>query len=187
MNNGKKNYDTKKETYVCYYSFGSQFIYKYGIFIVGALLLFYLIAGIYASVKDIANIFFVFFIILIFYLFIKKYYETLKNLPFKITVNDEKIVCEKFFLRYAKKIEISYSDIDKLDGGIFDGRFLKPMNVHSTKRNITFSFYNRLKNSDKLIYMILKNVDKTLYKQVIDNLSKRGILFNESKQNISNN
>jgi len=180
MNNGKKT-NQENESYVLYYSFGSQIIYKYGGLIVGFLMLFYLISGIIAALYNINHIFFVLFVLAVSFLFIKRYYEILKNLPFKISVDNKKIVCENYFFRLKKKVEIEYKDIDKLDGGIFDGRFLKPMRVYSSSKNIEFTFYNRLKNSDKLINMILKNVDKELYKKVLDNLSKRGIIFQSSK------
>lgn len=93
-------------------------------------------------------------------------------MPFKIEFDDEKMICTQFILG-RKKFEVYYEDINKLEGGIFENKMSGIMKVYDGKNSVIIGFYPKIKNSNKLITMILSKVKKEIYDEVMERLLKK--------------
>ncbi len=59
--------------------------------------------------------------------FVNRYYwRSYKGFPYKIEVDNEKMICSNFFMS-KKKIEIKMTDIEALRGGVFSNSLTKPI------------------------------------------------------------
>lgn len=92
-----------------------------------------------------------------------------KVMPYKIEADDEKMICCEFIFS-DKEIVINYTDIESLSGGIFDGKLRGIMKVCDGRKNICIGFSGRMKDSKKLMTMVLSKVNKEIYDSVIDRL-----------------
>lgn len=90
-------------------------------------------------------------------------------MPYKIEADDEKMVCTDFIFS-DKEVVIYYNDIESLSGGIFDGKLRGIMKVCDGKNQICIGFSDKMKDSKKLITIILSKVRKEIYDDVIGKL-----------------
>jgi hypothetical protein len=93
-------------------------------------------------------------------------------LPYKIEADDEKMICSDFLLS-KKVVTIFFKDIEGLQGGVFSGRSSGIMKMRDAKCKLQVGFSQKMKNSEKLIALILSKVPKDLYDEVISNLTER--------------
>jgi hypothetical protein len=101
-------------------------------------------------------------------------------LAYKIEADDEKIVCSEFL--FSKKvITINYSDIESLKGGVFERKSSGIMKVFDGKNNSTIGFSQKMRDSNKLITLILSKVKKEIYDDVIESLTAKR--HGKSRQN----
>jgi hypothetical protein len=96
------------------------------------------------------------------------YFRSYKLIPFKIEINNEKMICSDYFWKSIKH-EILLSDIDVVEGGALSGTPAKPTIIHSAKDDIVVGISPHLKNQNKLITIILSNVKQDVYNNVLDN------------------
>lgn len=90
-------------------------------------------------------------------------------MPYKIEVDDEKVVCSDFF--FSKKyIVIYYRDIVSLSGGIFENKFSGLMKVCDGNNDLCMGFYQRINNSSKLATILLSKVNRPLYDKVLERI-----------------
>ncbi|WP_304130809.1 hypothetical protein [Ignavibacterium album] len=101
----------------------------------------------------------------------KFYFMLYKSFPFMIKADDEKLICTDFMFR-KKTIMIYYKNIKSIEGGIFEGRLSGIMKLCDTETGICIAFSHRIRNSTKLIAMILSKLDKELYDKKIETLKK---------------
>lgn len=151
------------------YPFYVKFIYRYGNIIATVLLMLYLIPVVvglddnnYLIIPLIISLFFLYFIN-------KKYLTLYKVIPYIIEADDEKMIC-KNFIYSSKEVIIYYKDIESLSGGIFEGRLRGFMKVCDGKNQICIGFSERIKDSKKLMTLILSKVRKEIYDDVIEKL-----------------
>ena len=90
-------------------------------------------------------------------------------MPYKIEADEEKIVCSHFMFS-GKIYTIIFDEIDKLSGGIFDGKVRGLMKVHNQKDGITIGFFHKIHDAKTLETLILSKVPKKLYDEVIDKI-----------------
>ncbi|BDQ03456.1 hypothetical protein [Ignavibacterium sp.] len=109
--------------------------------------------------------------LLVIYFTNKFYFMLYKSFPFLIEADDEKMICTDFMFR-KKEVVIYYKNIKSIEGGIFEGRLSGIMKVCDTETGICIAFSHRIKNSTKLIALILSRIDKKLYDEKIDALQK---------------
>ena len=95
-----------------------------------------------------------------------------KILPYSIEADDEKMICSDFLFS-NKIVKIYFKDIDMLRGGVFSGRSSGIMKLRDSKSNLQVGFSQKIKNSEKLIALILSKVSKDLYNEVINNLTEK--------------
>ncbi len=90
-------------------------------------------------------------------------------LPYKITADEEKIVCGKFFLS-KREVEIFYKDIEALSGGVFGGKVRGLMKVYDGKSKIIVGFYDSIKDVRVLQTILLSRVKEGIYNNVVEKL-----------------
>ncbi len=151
------------------YPFYVKFIYRYGNIIATILLLLYLIPVV-SGLGDNNYLIIPFVISVVLLYFINKKYLTLyKVMPYLIEADAEKMIC-KNFMYSSKELIIYYKDINSLSGGIFDGRLRGIMKVCDGKNQVCIGFSDKMKDSKKLITLILSKVRKEIYDDVIEKL-----------------
>ena len=151
------------------YPFYTRIIYRYGNIAATVLLLLYLIPIIigvdenrYLLIPLAASLFLIYFVN-------KKYLTLYKVMTYKIEANEDKLVCTDFVFS-DRVVVIYFEDIESLSGGIFDGRLRGVMKVCDGKNQICIGFSDKIKDSKKLITLILSKVKKEVYDEVIEKL-----------------
>ena len=161
----------EKQTFT--YPFLFRIIFRFGNIIITLLLVIYSIPLLVALDQRKILVIPLLVSLLVIY-FLNRHYLTLyKILPYKIEADNEKIVCSDFFLS-KKEIIINYNDIDFLSGGLFENRMSGIMQVCDSKKDFCFGFYHRLRNSNKLVTIILSKVKRELYDEVLEKLISKG-------------
>lgn len=92
-----------------------------------------------------------------------------KSFPFKISIDNEKMICTDFVIG-NKKIEIEHLAIKDIKGGIFSGRAYMPLYIITDHNKIGISPH--LKDYNKLLTIILTNISKELYENLLDSIKK---------------
>ena len=102
--------------------------------------------------------------------FLNKLYLTLyKIIPYKIVADDGKLICSEFLFS-KKEIIIDFNNINKLKGGIFEGKLHGILKVYDGKNNIYIGYFSKIKNSEMLGTILLSKVKKSVYEEVIKNV-----------------
>lgn len=150
-----------------------RIIFRYGNIVITLLLIIYSIPlAAYLDDKKILIIPLVVTLLIIYFLN-KHYLNLYKILPYKIDVDDAKIICSGFFLS-RKEIIIHYENIEYLSGGIFENKISGVMKVYDGKNGVYIGFYQRMTNSSKLATIILSKVKRKLYDEVLEKLISKG-------------
>ena len=119
--------------------------------------------------------------LLLIYIINRSYFTYYKILAYKIDADDQKIICSEFL--FSKKVvTINYSDIESLKGGVFERKSSGIMKVYDGKNNETIGFSQKMKDSNKLITLILSKVKKEIYDDVIENLTVKRYGKNSTKK-----
>lgn len=151
------------------YSIIWKFIYRYANLILSLLLLFYIMPLALNLDKNLTLILPFLIAIFLLYYINKSYFTFYKLVPYKIEADEQKIVCSGFILR-SKTVTIFYKDIESMTGGIFEAKYRGLMKICDGKNKICIGFFDRMKNSSKLVTLILSKVDKKIYDEVIKKL-----------------
>jgi len=154
------------------YSLIVKIIFRYGNIFVTLLLSIYLIPVFYYIDQNMILVLPLVIGVIILYMVNRTYLTYYLILPYKIEVDDEKIICSDFLLS-KKVVKIYYKDIDKLQGGVFSGRSSGIMKLRDSKSNLRIGFSQKINNSEKLIALILSKVPKDLYNEVINNITEK--------------
>lgn len=146
-----------------------KLIYKYGNIPATILLSFYAVS--LAVNLDKGLVFIIPFAVtfLVIYFLNRHYLLLYKILPYKISVDEEKMVCSEFMF-YKKDVIIYFNDIVALEGGIYAGKLNGIMKVKDGANNRIIGFYDRIKDSRKLETWILSKVKKSIYDEVIERI-----------------
>ena len=156
------------------YSFFWKFIYRYFNLVVTPLLLIYAFSLVTLIDKNLVIIIPLLLSLFIIYYLNKSYINFYKLVPYKIEIDDEKIICSNFLFR-IKTVTILIKDIESISGGIFEGRYRGLMKVCDGKNKLCIGFFDRLKNSGKLVTLILSKVDKKIYDKTIEQIQSSKI------------
>jgi hypothetical protein len=161
--------ENKIEKQVFTYPLLFRIIFKFGNIIITILLVIY---SLLLLVSINSNKFLVvplLLTVLIIYFLNRHYFNLYKILPYKIEVDDERIICSQYFLS-RKEVIIYYTDIDELTGGVFENKISGIMRVCDNKNHICFGFYRRLRNSNKLSTILLSKVKREIYDEILQKL-----------------
>jgi hypothetical protein len=157
----------EKQTFT--YPFLFKMIFRYGNIIVTVILILYTIPLIHFLDEKIILAFPLLVNLFIIYFLNRHYFNLYKVLPYRITADDESIICSDFFIS-KKEIVISYGDIVSLSGGIFENKLSGLMKICDGKNNICVAFYQRLNNAGKLATILLSKVNRELYNSVLERI-----------------
>jgi hypothetical protein len=156
------------------YSFFWKFIYRYGNLLITPLLLLYALSLVTLIYKNLIVLIPFLLSLFILYFLNKSYINFYKLVPYKIEIDNEKIICTDFLFR-NKTITIFLKEIESISGGIFDGRYRGLMKVCDGKNKLCIGFFDRLNNSSKLVTLILSKVDEKIYDKVIEHIQSTKI------------
>jgi hypothetical protein len=148
------------------YSFFWKITYRYGNLFISILLIFYIIPLAINVDRSLILILPLIVSLLLLYYINKSYFIFYKLVPFKIEADDEKIFCTNFLFR-GKSVTIYYKDIESLSGGIFEAKYRGLMKICDGKNKLCIGFFERMKNSSKLVTLILSKVDRKIYDEII--------------------
>lgn len=154
------------------YSLIVKIIFRFGNIFVTLLLSIYLIPVFYYIDQNMILILPLVIGVIILYMVNRTYLTYYLILPYKIEVDDEKIICSDFLLS-KKVVTIYYKDINNLQGGVFSGRSSGIMKLRDGKSKLQVGFSQKMNNSEKLIALILSKVPKDLYNDVISNITEK--------------
>lgn len=154
------------------YSFFVRLIYKYGNILASFILLFYLLASILGLTRDWKFIFPLLITLLLLYALNKFYLKIYRSFPFKIEIDNEKMICSEFVFN-NRIVEIFHSDINSIKGGIFSSRAYMPLYVSTNEH--TFGISPHLKNFNNLLTIVLTNIPKELYTSLLEEIKKLAI------------
>lgn len=146
-----------------------KFIYRYGNLVITPLLLLYTLSLVILIDKNLIILIPFLLSLFILYFLNKSYINFYKLVPYKIEIDNEKIICTDFLFR-NKTVTIFIKDVESISGGIFDGRYRGLMKVCDGKNKLCIGFFDRLNNSSKLVTFILSKVDKKIYDKVIEQI-----------------
>jgi hypothetical protein len=146
-----------------------KLLFRFGNIFVTIILSAYLVPIIIRLDKDLANIVPLLIILALIYIFNRHYLMLYHILPYKIIADEEKIVCERFFLS-KREVEFFYKDIATLTGGVFQGKVRGLMKVYDGKSKITIGFYDSIKDVRTLQTILLSRVNEDIYNSVIEKL-----------------
>lgn len=110
---------------------------------------------------------------LLIFLLNKLYITLYKIIPYKIVADEGRLICSEFLFS-KKEIRIDFSNINKLKGGIFEGKLYGILKIYDGKNNIYIGYFNKLKNSKMLGNILLSKVNKSVYEEVINNVIPGG-------------
>jgi hypothetical protein len=145
-------------------------IYRFGNIFTSLLLIAYLFPLIYLIEENKIFIVPVTLSLLLIYFINKHYILLYKILPFTIEADEEKMICRDFI--FSKKEHVIYfSDIQSVSGGVFENKISGLMKIFDGKYSVTIGFYQKMKNSNKLITMILSKAKREIYDEVIEKIS----------------
>ena len=151
------------------YSLFFKLLFRFGNIPVTIILSIYLVPIIINFDKSLVYIIPLIIILALIYLINKHYLWLYQILPYKITANDEKIICEEFLFS-IKQVEVFYKDIESLSGGLFEGKLRGLMKVWDGKSKICIGFYDKIKGIKELQTILLSRVSKEVYDEVVENV-----------------
>lgn len=154
------------------YSFIVKIIYRYANIPVSLILFFYLLASGFGITTDWKFIFPLVITIILIYVLNKFYIKIYKTFPFKIEIDNSKMICSDFIIK-NRNLEILHSDINEIKGGIFSGRVYMPLYIRTDKATVGISPH--IKDYNKLLTLILTNIPKDLYTSLLEEIKKIAI------------
>ncbi|MCL4550145.1 MAG: hypothetical protein M1495_16440 [Bacteroidetes bacterium] len=153
------------------YNLFAKILYRYGNIPITFFLLIYLIESVVQLPQHWYAIFFVLINLAIIISLNKYYAKTYKLFPFKISADNEKMICSNFFLR-KKSVEIRLINIDKISGGIFSGYPSRAIYLHDSVSDETIGIYTHSAGYKNLLKLILKNIPQTLYDDLLEKMKR---------------
>lgn len=156
------------------YSFIPRIIYRWMNIPVSFLLIIHVIISFMYITQNVYLLIPLIINLLVIYYLNKFYFFSYKHFPFEIKADNEKIICQDF-LDSSKEITIFLKDITEIRGGLFSGNLARPIYISDGKNLI--GFHSHLKNSNKLLTIILSNISKELYDSLLEKLKLKNENF----------
>jgi hypothetical protein len=149
------------------YSLFSKLIFRYANIPATLFLLLYLVSSFLYAFKEWFYVLPFLLNLIIIIMMNRYYFRSYKLFPYKIEINNEKMICSDYF--YKSRIhEINLSDIDLIEGGSLSGTPAKPIYIHTESNDLLVGISPHMKDHNKLVTIILSNVRKEVYDNVLD-------------------
>jgi hypothetical protein len=153
------------------YSLISKLVYRYGNIPVTIILVTY-VTVLFPEIFS--HWYYIFFAVINLFLIValnKYFIMTYKIFPFKISADNQRILCSDFFLS-NKTTEIQFQNIDWIKGGIFSGYPTQPIYLHDSTQNKRIGIYVNTNELKQLLQIILQNINGNLYKDLLEKIRK---------------
>ena len=157
-------------TYPLFY----KVILRFGNIPLTLLLILYLIPSAVYVDKDLVLLIPLIISTFLIYFLNRQYITLYKILPYKIIIEDGKLICSDFLFS-NREVIIRFEDIEKLKGGIFEGKLHGILKVYDGKNKIYIGFFNKIRNTKLLGTIILSKVNKNVYDEVVKNIIPKTI------------
>jgi hypothetical protein len=146
-----------------------RLLYRYGNIPITLFLSIYLVPSVINVDRDLIFLIPVVGILILIYFVNKRYLYLYQVVPYKIEIDEEKLICSDFFLQ-KKAVIVYYKDIDELSGGIFSGKLKGLMKVYDGKSKMCIGFFDRIKGAKDLQTAILSKVRSEVYNKVVESV-----------------
>jgi len=165
----------------------AKIIYRYANFPITLLLFFYVIISAAESFEKIYFLIPLIINLIIIFLLNRHYYRTYKVQPFNIKIDNNKMICTDYYLS-RKSVELRFTDITEISGGIFTGSQTTPLYLISDKSDTTIKINHRLINYKEFLTTVLQNINQELYDSLLERMKnyaeiKSAARRKEKKQN----
>ncbi len=152
------------------YPITAQFIYRFANIPVTFLLVVHLLLLIWGMTYDWKYSLPALLNIIIIYILNRFYFKMYKLFPYKIEVDDKKMIFSDFFFQ-KKEIAMNYKDITDINGGIFSGKPTKPIYIMDKNGNIV-GINQHLKDFNAFLTILLSHIPKDLYLKVLKDIEE---------------
>lgn len=157
------------------YPFLAKLIYRYANIPVSFLLLFYVFVSFVGMREDWLYVFPAFINLILLYVLNRYYYKMYKYFPYKLKIDNEKIICSDFFNK-SRTVEINLLDIGEIKGGIFSGSPVRPIYIYDEKNDVTIGLNQHLKDYNKFLTVVLSNIKQDLYNELLEKIKENSIV-----------
>ncbi|MGE5400264.1 MAG: hypothetical protein ACM3S2_07660 [Ignavibacteriales bacterium] len=151
-----------------------KLIFRYANIPVTFLLLMYLFLSIVALRVSSLSLIPAFINIMLIYFVNRYYFRSYKIFPYKIEVDDVKMICSDFPFS-NKIIQIKFEDIERITGSIFNEFKNKSIHIYDGKQNITIAFSLHLSKINELLTIILSKIRKEKSDELLAKLRQHNI------------
>ncbi|MEE9432319.1 MAG: hypothetical protein V3V16_14830 [Melioribacteraceae bacterium] len=151
------------------YSLLTKFVYRYANIPATIIIVLYLIVSVVGIISDWMFIFPLLINLILIYVLNRFYLKMYKQFPFKIEIDNEKMLCSNFMLN-DRTVQINLIEVEKINGGIFSGRAYMPLYIIWEGKQIGISPH--IKDYNKLLTIILTNIKKELYEELLEEIKK---------------
>ncbi|MFH0736360.1 MAG: hypothetical protein V1773_17580 [bacterium] len=158
----------KKYTYPIF----AQIIYRYANILISFILLTQIFIFVLAPNKNWYYMFFVLINLVFVFSINWYYYKNYKYFPYKIEIDNEKIICSNFFINNRKE-EIKLSEIELITGGIFSNKPSIAIFIHYAGKKIGIN--RQLKNYNEFLTTVLSNLNNTVYTVLLNQLKENNL------------
>lgn len=169
-------------TYTFTYPFFYRFIFRYGNIPATIIMLVYFIMSVMNYKSGLFYLAPAFIVAILIYLLNKKYFHLYKTVPYTIIIEGDELIGKDFVLG-NKEIKISFKNIDKLEGGIFDKKLTGFMKMYDGKNNLWISFHSKIKKSNILQTLIFSKIREDVYNNVIEKIGLKAEDFKSKRNN----
>ena len=149
------------------YSFFAKLVYRYANIPATLLMGIHLLSSFIGMFNDWIIVFPFLINAIVIYLLNRFFFKSYKTFPFLIFADNEKMICTDYFFS-EKKIEIRYSDIGEIKGGMFSGNTARPIYIRDGRTNETIGLHTHVKDYNKLVTIILSNIKQELYNDLLE-------------------
>jgi len=157
------------------YSFLAKIIYRYANIPVSFLLIFYVFISLIGMRENWLYVFPAFINLIMLYAINRYYFRMYKQFPYKIKIDNEKIICSDFMNR-SRVVEINLIEVDQIKGGIFSGSPVRPIYIHDGRNDITIAINQHLKDYNKFLTVVLSNIKQDLYNELLEKIKENSIV-----------
>ncbi|MBU2492327.1 MAG: hypothetical protein KJ571_06840 [Bacteroidetes bacterium] len=163
------------------YPFLARLIYRYANIPVSFLLIIYVFISIVGIREDWLYVISLIINLVLLYVLNRYYFKMYKMFPYKIQIDNEKIICSDF-MNKSKRVEVKLIDISRITGGIFSGSPIRPIYISDEKNNITIGFNQHLKDYNKFLTIVLSNIPQELYNDLLEKIKENSIVNKYQKK-----
>ncbi len=169
-------------THTFTYPFHYRFVFRYGNIPATIIMLIYFIISVMNYKSGLFYLAPAFIVAILIFLLNRRYLQLYLTVPYTIIVDGDELI-GRDFLFSNKEVRISFKDINKLEGGIFERKLTGFMKCYDVNQNIWIAFHSKIKKSNILQTLIFSKIREEVYNDVIDKIGLKAEDFKSKKNN----